>query len=78
LLLDEPSEGLSPLIVQELRETLLALRERGVSILLCEQNTKFAFKISSRGYIIDKGRVLYQGPVEELSCSQEVKDCLAI
>ncbi|MBW1713300.1 MAG: ABC transporter ATP-binding protein [Deltaproteobacteria bacterium] len=52
--------------------------DRGVSILLCEQNTKFAFKISSRGYIIDKGRVLYQGPVEELSQSQEVKDCLAI
>lgn len=78
LLLDEPSEGLSPLIVGELRETLLALRDRGVSILICEQNTKFAFRISSRGYIIDKGRVLYQGQVEELSQSQEVKDCLAI
>jgi len=78
LLMDEPSEGLSPLIVGELRETLMSLRDRGVSILLCEQNTKFAFKISSRGYIIDKGRVLHQGSVEELSASEEVKDCLAI
>jgi len=78
LLMDEPSEGLSPLIVGELRETLTDLRDRGVSILLCEQNTKFAFKISSRGYIIDKGRVLHQGTVEELSASKEVKDCLAI
>lgn len=78
LLMDEPSEGLSPLIVGELGERLIALRDRGISVLLCEQNTKFAFKISSRGYIIDKGRVLHQGPVDELADSQEVKDCLAI
>jgi len=61
-----------------LREQLLALKERGVSILICEQNTKFAFRISTRGYIIDKGRILYQGRVEELSENQKVKDCLAI
>jgi branched-chain amino acid transport system ATP-binding protein len=78
LLMDEPSEGLSPLIVGELGERLKALKERGVSVLLCEQNTRFAFKVSSRGYVIDKGRVLHQGPVEELNVSQEVKDCLAI
>jgi len=78
LLMDEPSEGLSPLIVGELGERLMALKERGVSVLLCEQNTRFAFKVSSRGYVIDKGRVLHQGPVEELHVSQEVRDCLAI
>ena len=78
LLLDEPSEGLSPLIVGELYERLLSLKEKGVSILICEQNTKFAFKISSRGYILDKGRVLFQGKVEELNSNKKVKDCLAI
>ncbi|MEW6265795.1 MAG: ABC transporter ATP-binding protein [Thermodesulfobacteriota bacterium] len=78
ILMDEPSEGLSPLIVSELKDKLLALQGRGVSILLCEQNTKFAFKVSSRGYIMDKGRVLHQGPVDELQCRAEVRECLGV
>jgi len=78
LLLDEPSEGLSPLIVGELGERLSALKERGVSVLICEQNSRFAFHLSDRGYVIDKGRVLYQGAAKILSESKEVKDCLAI
>ena len=78
LLLDEPSEGLSPLIVGDLRERLLALKNKGLSILICEQNTTFAFKLSSRGYIIDKGKILYQGTVDELNSDEKVKDCLAI
>ena len=78
LLLDEPSEGLSPLIVGELGDRLTALKEEGVSVLICEQNSRFAFSLSNRGYVIDKGRVLHQGETEMLSNSKEVKDCLAL
>ncbi len=78
LLLDEPSEGLSPLIIRGLGERLVALKDRGVAILICEQNARFAFSISSRGYILDNGRVYHHGPVDQLRESEEVKSCLAI
>ena len=51
---------------------------KGVSILICEQNIRFAFSISGRGYILDKGRVHHQGPVDELREDEEVKSCLAV
>jgi len=78
LLMDEPSEGLSPLVIKGLVERLVTLKNRGVAILICEQNARFAFSISSRGYILDNGRVNYHGPVDQLRGSEEVKSCLAI
>jgi len=73
LLLDEPSEGLAPLVVQTLAEQIRKLRTEGLAILLCEQNTHFSFPLSDRAYIIEKGRIQYQGKVEELDRSQEIK-----
>jgi branched-chain amino acid transport system ATP-binding protein len=66
LLLDEPSEGLAPLIVQNLVEVLGRVRSEGVTILLADQNLKFCRKTSDRGYILEKGMIQYQGIMEEI------------
>ncbi|MGZ3603859.1 MAG: ABC transporter ATP-binding protein, partial [Thermodesulfobacteriota bacterium] len=65
LLLDEPSEGLAPLIVQNLAEVIGRIRSEGVTILLADQNLKFCRKTSDRGYILEKGMIQYQGVMEE-------------
>jgi branched-chain amino acid transport system ATP-binding protein len=72
LLLDEPSEGLAPLIVQNLVEVLSRIREEGVTILLADQNLKFCRKTSDRGYILEKGMIQYQGLMEEIWQNEEV------
>jgi branched-chain amino acid transport system ATP-binding protein len=72
LLLDEPSEGLAPIVVEQLREQMLRLRAEGIAILLCEQSTKFSLGLSSRAYILEKGRVCYQGTLEELEADEEL------
>jgi len=61
LLLDEPTEGLAPLIVRALEEQILRLKEEGISILLSEQNLKSSLRLIDRAYIIDNGRIRYQG-----------------
>ncbi len=66
LLLDEPSEGLSPLVVRSLIEALTQIREEGVTLLIADQNVKFARKVSGRGYILEKGRIRYEGTMEVL------------
>jgi branched-chain amino acid transport system ATP-binding protein len=73
LLLDEVSEGLAPLIVQNLITLIEKLREE-ITILLVEQNARFAFSVSDRGYVIDKGKIIYHGTIENLKNNQEVKD----
>lgn len=72
LLLDEPSEGLAPLVVEQLKEQLLRLKAEGIAILLCEQSYKFSLELSSRAYILEKGRVCYQGSLEELEANEEI------
>lgn len=72
LLLDEPSEGLAPLVVEQLREQMLRLRAEGIAILLCEQSTKFSLGLSTRAYILEKGRVCYRGTLEELEANEEL------
>jgi branched-chain amino acid transport system ATP-binding protein len=72
LLLDEPSEGLAPLIVQNLIEVLGRIREEGVTILLADQNLKFCRKTSDRGYILEKGMNQYQGFMEEIWQNEEI------
>ncbi len=72
LLLDEPSEGLAPVIVERLEEIIRNLKKE-ITVLLTEQNARFAFAISDRGYIIDKGRVRYEGETRELVENQEVQ-----
>lgn len=66
LLLDEPSEGLAPLVVRAIEEQTLLLKKEGMTILLSEQNSNFALRISDRGYILEKGLVAWQGSISEL------------
>jgi branched-chain amino acid transport system ATP-binding protein len=73
LLLDEPTEGLAPALVNMLEERIHKLKEAGLTVLLAEQNLLFTLALSDYGYIIDNGRICYQGPVEELVDNEEVK-----
>lgn len=71
LLLDEPSEGLAPLVVMALRDAVNEIKNQGLSILLSEQNVRFSMKVSDRAYIIDDGRIIFQGTFEDLLASEE-------
>ena len=73
LLLDEPSEGLAPIIVATLREQIARLKGEGLTILLCEQNLAFARALSDRVYIIDKGVLRFAGTFGELEANPAVK-----
>ncbi len=78
LLLDEPTEGLAPLLVRSLGERIGRLKELGLTVLLAEQNLKFTLGLSDYGYIIDNGRICYQGTVSELVDNPEVKKICGI
>jgi branched-chain amino acid transport system ATP-binding protein len=67
LLVDEPSQGLAPLIVEEVYRILEEMKSHGVSILLVEQNALLALKIADRAYVMDDGRIVYEGDAEQLS-----------
>ena len=73
LLMDEPSTGLSPLLVTELGNIIGDVHQSGVSIILVEQNTRLAFKLAKRGYILEVGSVVLEGSTEELANSELVK-----
>jgi len=73
LLLDEPTEGLAPVLVKSLGERIEKLKIFGLTVLLAEQNVKFTLSLSDYGYIIDNGRICYQGPVDELTDNDEVR-----
>ena len=73
LLLDEPTEGLAPVLVKSLGERIKKLKEAGLTVLLAEQNVKFTLTLSDYGYIIDNGRICYQGSVQELIDNDEVR-----
>ena len=74
LLLDEPSAGLSPVAIEEVFETVQEINDKGVAILLLEQNAKRALNFSNRGYVLDQGRNAYQGQGEELLNDPRVVD----
>lgn len=73
LLLDEPTEGLAPLIVLDLEKQILKLKDAGISILLSEQNVRSALKMITRAYVIDNGRIRFEGTVADLEANEEVK-----
>lgn len=73
LLLDEPFEGLAPVMVKVLEDQIGTLKETGLTVLLAEQNVKTTLRLSDHGYIIDDGRIRYQGSVEELKENEEVR-----
>jgi branched-chain amino acid transport system ATP-binding protein len=73
LLLDEPTEGLAPLLVRELGGVIRQLKEEGLSILLVEQNLPFALQLADYVYIMSKGRIVYEAPPHALAQNEEVK-----
>ena len=73
LLLDEPTEGLAPLLVRALEEQISKLAETGLTVLLAEQNVRSALRLGDRGYIIDNGQIRYQGSIEELRENEEIR-----
>jgi branched-chain amino acid transport system ATP-binding protein len=73
VLLDEPSEGVAPLIVEQMANTILELKKQGLSILLSEQNVHFARLVSDRVYVLEKGQIHWQGSVAELDANPEVQ-----
>lgn len=72
ILLDEPSEGLAPLVVANLVEVLREIRDQGVTILLADQNLKFCRKVCNRGYILEKGTVRHEGEMEAIWNDEDV------
>ena len=73
LLLDEPSEGLAPVIVDQMAAAIRALKKEGLSVLLSEQNLHFAAQVSDRAYIIEKGRIRFAGTMAELAANADVR-----
>jgi len=73
LLLDEPSQGLSPLLVTEILGVVVELQQRGISILLVEQNATASLALSDRAYVLEMGRVILEGKADELAEKEEVK-----
>jgi branched-chain amino acid transport system ATP-binding protein len=73
VLLDEPSEGIAPKIVEDMANMILELKQEGLAVVLSEQNLHFARLVSDRAYVIEKGQVRYSGTMPELAANQEVK-----
>jgi len=73
LLLDEPVEGVAPIVVQELGEKIKALKSMGLTILMAEQNLHFANQISDYAYVIEKGHIRFHGTMSELATNDDVK-----
>jgi branched-chain amino acid transport system ATP-binding protein len=79
LLLDEPFEGLAPLVVDAIAKTVRELKSEGLSVLLCEQNLRYARLVADRAYVIEKGRVRHAGTMDEFDADPEArKDFLAV
>jgi len=74
ILLDEPSEGIAPVIVEQMAFTISALKKEGLAVLLSEQNLHFAKLVSDRAVIVEKGSVRYQGTIRELEEHPEIRD----
>ena len=73
LLLDEPSEGLAPLVVQHLREQIARLQRDGLTILLAEQNVDFSLALAHRVYVLEKGQIRFSGPAAQLRDNEALR-----
>lgn len=73
ILLDEPSEGLAPVVVAQMAQAILTLKQQGLAVLLSEQNLHFAQRVSDRAYIIEQGRIRYQGAMAELAADAALR-----
>ncbi len=77
LILDEPSQGLAPIIVQEVMRTVARMKSEGISVLLVEQNAFLALQLADRAYVLSEGEVAYDGPAAELSADTARMEHLA-
>ncbi len=73
VLLDEPSEGVAPVIVEQMAELIVELKKQGLSVLLSEQNVPFASAVSDRAYVLEKGQVRFAGTMDELDADEAVR-----
>ena len=73
VMMDEPSNGLAPLIVRDIFQVIVQLREEGNTVLLVEQNAKAALSIADRGYVLETGKVILQGPANDLLANRDVQ-----
>jgi branched-chain amino acid transport system ATP-binding protein len=73
LMLDEPSLGIAPKLVEEIYERLHALKAKGLTVLLVEQNTNFALELADRAYVLENGRIVLQGSGQEVAANPEIK-----
>ena len=72
IMLDEPSQGLAPMIVEDVKDMLLKLKNEGMSIILVEQNLQTALDVADRVYILDQGQVVFEGKSEQLSKNKKL------
>jgi branched-chain amino acid transport system ATP-binding protein len=77
LFLDEPSQGLAPLIVRDVFNIVVKMRNEGMSVLLVEQNVRGAVEIADRAYVLDDGRIVYEGPAAEFAKDEQRVRALA-
>jgi branched-chain amino acid transport system ATP-binding protein len=78
VLLDEPSEGLAPVVVERLGQLIRTLRDNHVGVLLAEQSHRFALEIADRAYLIEKGRIRHQAAADDLMDSPELERYLGV
>ena len=74
LLLDEPSLGLAPKLVQQIRDLIVEINAQGIAVLLVEQNAMMALSIASRGYVMETGKIVMDGAAAELLADQDVRE----
>lgn len=74
LILDEPSLGLAPLLVQEVRDIIVEINEQGTAVLLIEQNASMALSIAHHGYVMETGKMVMDGDPEKLLKDEDVKE----
>jgi branched-chain amino acid transport system ATP-binding protein len=77
LILDEPSQGLAPLVVREVFRVIAQMRSEGISVLLVEQNVRMSLEIADHAYVLDDGQIVYSGPASELAADEQRVQALA-
>ena len=77
LILDEPSQGLAPLIVREVFRIIAQMRSEGITVLLVEQNVRMGLEVADHAYVLDDGHVVYSGPARELAADETTVQSLA-
>ncbi|MGV3552046.1 ABC transporter ATP-binding protein [Rhizobium sp.] len=73
ILLDEPSEGLAPIIVEQMAHAVKALKAEGLAVLLSEQNLYFAHEVGDRAYVVDRGRIRYEGRLDAIMANEDIR-----